>query len=46
MSGSASLSSLYPSIPLLSNGVPTLPKPILAGIPRESKNWKKKAKKP
>ena len=29
-------------IPLFSSGVPTLHKPILAGIPKESKNWKKK----
>jgi hypothetical protein len=42
MSGSASLPSLYSSIPLFSNGVPTLHKPILAGIPTERKNWNKK----
>jgi hypothetical protein len=31
-----------PPIPLFSNGDLTLHKPILAGIPKESKNWNKK----
>jgi hypothetical protein len=37
------LGSAIPSFPLtprFGNGVPTLPNPILAGVPEESKNWK------
>jgi len=30
----------FPSTPSFSNGVLTLPNPILAGVPEESKNWK------